>query len=114
PRQSVDAGRRAQRRGGGKEPERLGHTVSADKLRSSQLITTFGPGAMVDFPDASVIVGGLDTWKYDSEIPVVEEPRLVEKLRKLLSKPNITLRSPPPANERGYGSHPGITGWRFP
>ena len=69
---------------------------------------------MVDFPDASVIVGGLDTWKYDAEVPTIEEPRLVEKLRKLLNKPNITLRAPPPANERGYGTHPGITGWRFP
>jgi hypothetical protein len=88
--------------------------VSEDKLRSSQIITTFGPGAMVDFPDASVIVGGLDTWKYDAEVPAIEEPRLVEKLKKLLNKPNITLRAPPPANERGHGTHPGITGWRFP
>ena len=88
--------------------------MSGDKLRSSQVITTFGPGAMVDFPDASVIVGGLDTWKYDGEIPVVEEPRLVDKLRRLLNIASLTLRAPPPANERGFGTHPGITGWRFP
>ena len=42
------------------------------RLRRSQAVTTFGPGAMVDFPDASVIVGGLDTWKYDAEVPVIE------------------------------------------
>lgn len=86
-----------------------------NKLRSSQVITTFGPGAMVDLPDASVIIGGLDTWKYDaSQLPVVEEPRLLDKLRRLLRVTTLTLRKPPPANERGHGLRPGVTGWRFP
>ena len=89
--------------------------MTANKLRSSQVITTFGPGAMVDLPEASVIIGGLDTWKYDmSQLPVVEEPRLLDKLRRLLKVTNLTLRKPPPANERGHGMRPGITGWRFP
>jgi hypothetical protein len=33
--------------------------MSKNEIRSSQLLTTFGPGAMMDLPDGSVIVGGL-------------------------------------------------------
>lgn len=86
------------------------------ELRTSQIVTTFGPGAMVDLPDASVIVSGLDDWKYDSaKIPTVEEPRLVEKLCGLLGVEQLTLRRPPPALDRGqHGFHPTVTGWRFP
>ena len=32
------------------------------QLRQSQLLTSFGPGAMVDLPDHSILIGGLDTW----------------------------------------------------
>ena len=50
------------------------------KLRASQLVTTFGPGAMIDLPDASVIVAGLDHWRYDpGHLPAIEEPRLTAK-----------------------------------
>ena len=35
------------------------------QLRRSQVTTTFGPGALIDLPSESAIVGGLDTW--DSE-----------------------------------------------
>jgi len=33
------------------------------QLRQSQVLTTFGPGAMVDLPNHAVIVGGLEHWK---------------------------------------------------
>ena len=32
-------------------------------IRRSQLITTFGPGSMMDLPDHSVLIAGLDHWK---------------------------------------------------
>lgn len=32
------------------------------QIRQSQLITTFGPGAMLDLPRYSVLVGGLEGW----------------------------------------------------
>ena len=35
------------------------------KIRQSQLVTTFGPGAMVDLVDHAVLIGGLDFWSYD-------------------------------------------------
>ena len=31
-------------------------------VRPSQVITTFGPGAMVDLPTRSVLIGGLERW----------------------------------------------------
>ena len=33
--------------------------MATQELRRSQLVTTFGPGAMIDLPDESVIVAGL-------------------------------------------------------
>ena len=35
---------------------------AAGEVRQSQLITTFGPGAMVDLPNHSVLIGGLESW----------------------------------------------------
>ena len=34
------------------------------QLRQSQLVGTFGPGAMVDLVDRAVVVGGLEHWGY--------------------------------------------------
>lgn len=58
------------------------------ELRPSQLITTFGPGAIVDLPDFSVIIAGLDFWPKSLCSPI-SEPRLARKLgiRKILSPP---------------------------
>lgn len=89
--------------------------MSTPELRSSQLITTFGPGAMVDLPDASVIVAGLDNWRYDvNQIPTIEEPRLVEKLKLIVGLPSLKLRPPPPATDKEYDFHPNVSAWRFP
>lgn len=89
--------------------------MSTPQLRSSQVVTTFGPGAMVDLPEASVIVAGLDNWHYDqNQIPLIQEPRLVEKLKRIVGLPTLTLRPPPPASDRGFGFRPNITVWRFP
>ena len=45
------------------------------QLRRSQVITTFGPGALIDLPDESAIVGGLDTWGSETNLEPIEEPR---------------------------------------
>lgn len=89
--------------------------MNIPELRSSQVVTTFGPGAMVDLPEASVLVAGLDHWHYDqNQIPLVHEPRLVEKLKRIVNVQTLTLRPPPPASDRTYGFRPDITAWRFP
>ena len=46
-----------------------GSTEVRRKIRLSQAITTFSPGAMVDLPEDSVIIGGLDGWQYDRNEP---------------------------------------------
>ena len=63
-------------------------------LRQSQLITTYGPGAMIDLPDYSVIVSGLGDWS-PLRREKVDEPRLVAKLRLLLGLPSLDLYTPP-------------------
>ena len=49
------------------------------QLRQSQVITTYGPGALIDLPRHSAIIGGLDTWP--KGLDEVVEPRLAHKLR---------------------------------
>ena len=63
-------------------------------IRQSQLITTYGPGAMIDLPDYSVIVSGLEDWSHLRR-EKIEEPRLAAKLRRLLDVPSLELYTPP-------------------
>ena len=60
--------------------------MAKDVLRTSQVVGLFGPGAMVDLPDRSVIVSGLDSWdmKGPQVFKIIEEPRLTEVLRERL------------------------------
>jgi hypothetical protein len=78
--------------------------MSRDVLRLSQIVGTFGPGAMIDLPDRSVIVSGLDHWEMHrpNAIRLIEERRLVELLeerlrgdRRIAQGKKLSLRSPP-------------------
>ena len=83
----------------------------ADNLiRQSQLITTYGPGAMIDLPDYSVIVSSLEDWAHLHR-EKIEEPRLVYKLRRLLDVPSLELYTPP-QHEEGT-NHPAPVGARI-
>jgi hypothetical protein len=88
------------------------HARPHGQVRHSQVVTTFGPGSLLDLPKQSVIVGGLDHWSGVSE--EVHEPRLVEKLKRLLNMPALELFSPPPDNEDPTAPITGITAWQFP
>lgn len=83
-------------------------------MRRSQLLTTFGPGAMLDLPEYSVLIGGLDHWKQPG--PEISEPRLVEKLKRLFDPPKDRLRllSPPVEGDDMGTPKSGVTVWRFP
>lgn len=48
-------------------------------VRPSQVITTFGPGAIVDLQTLSVIVAGVDEWRKDDK-QRIQEPRLERNL----------------------------------
>ena len=89
--------------------------MAKPQVRSSQLITTFGPGAMVDLPDDAVIIAGTDSWRYskNAPLPTITEPRLQRKLESLLSVQGLTLRKPPAAIE-DKGFTPDIAAYRFP
>ncbi len=50
------------------------------EVRPSQIITTFGPGAIVDLQTLSIIVCGIDNWPVDEDF-VIHEPRLERALR---------------------------------
>jgi hypothetical protein len=82
------------------------------QIRQSQTVTTFGPGALLDLPNHSVIVGGLDDWNGVGE--EVHEARLVEKVIKLLEIPGLKLYTPPPDNEDPAAPVTGIRAWQFP
>ncbi|ABV86601.1 DUF1998 domain-containing protein [Shewanella pealeana] len=48
-------------------------------VRPSQVITTFGPGAIVDLQTLSVVVAGIDEWR-KSDAQRIQEPRLERTL----------------------------------
>ncbi len=82
-------------------------------IRRSHVLTTYGPGAMVDLPTRSVIVGGLECWSDGGREPVFED-RLVRRLERDLRVPGLKLFTPP--GDPGDPSQPytGITAWIFP
>lgn len=82
------------------------------QIRQSQVVTTFGPGSLVDLPDYSVLIGGLDHWRGLGE--AIHEPRLVEKLETLLDLPMLRLHAPPPDPDDPKLPTTGITAWQFP
>ena len=85
----------------------------AGQIRQSQIVTTFGPGAMVDLTDHAVIVAGLDHWNGYKEFPVHEE-RLAAKVQTLLGVPSIEFYAPPPDKDDPTADVTGITAWLFP
>lgn len=81
-------------------------------IRMSQLITTFGPGSMVDLPDYSVLISGLDFWTAGGDI--ISEPRLQEKLAKVLNVPAVELKTPPAVDNDPAAPPRNIVGFQFP
>ena len=87
---------------------------TAGQLRRSQVITTYGPGALIDLPKHSAIVGGLDTWPATSKLDQIVEPRLTRKLQIMTGVPSPALFAPPPDTDTLGKTKPGIGAWRFP
>ncbi|HEY2048595.1 MAG TPA: DUF1998 domain-containing protein [Caulobacteraceae bacterium] len=89
--------------------------------RRSQLVSTFGPGSMIDLPTRSVIVGGLETWALDFKEPEIVEPRLSLRLAQALKKKGwlaqdkfLKLRPPPEAADLQARFHPRVQTPVFP
>ncbi len=82
-------------------------TMPKNVQRLSQLVSTFGPGSMVDLPTRSVVIGGLEHWDMRANnFTVVHEPRLAQRLETLLLQQQrlapdkrLTLRTPPVSDD---------------
>jgi hypothetical protein len=84
------------------------------QVRRGQVITTYGPGALIDLPKDSAIVGGLDDWPKEGELEPIVEPRLTAKLEALTGVPAPRLYAPPPTSSDPREPNRGIRAWRFP
>jgi hypothetical protein len=82
------------------------------ELRQSQVVTTYGPGSMVDLPKYSVLIAGLDYWTPGGT--EIFEPRLAAKAARILELPAVRLITPPPADDDPGGPNPHIEAFQFP
>ncbi len=96
--------------------------MAKNSQRLSQLVSTFGPGSMVDLPTRSIIVGGLELWDGNPATRVeIKEPRLREKLERVLKDAGrfdhnrtLSLFSPPFDDDAQVGSSRGVRSPVFP
>ena len=84
------------------------------QIRRGQVITTYGPGALIDLPKHSAIVGGLDTWPKTSDLEEILEPRLTRKLQIMTGVTAPRLFAPPAASNNPQEPTLGVGAWRFP
>src|SRR6266446_4901114 len=90
--------------------------------RLSNLVGTFGPGAMLDLPTRSVLVGGLERWDMrERAFKSIEEPRLAKMIERTLQETgrldpghSLSLRTPPVAPETFSKEPPGVAVTVFP
>ena len=108
-RRPLDARRRAERRPEAARSARRANRqrgrsrMTKNAQRLSQVVSTFGPGAMVDLPTRSVVVGGLELWDMKGDaFTTIPEPRLTMRLEQLLKEQGrldqrraLSLRTPP-------------------
>lgn len=91
------------------------------KVRRSQMLTTYGPGALVDLLDYAVIINGLDAWRFgQTGIEVIEEPRLRDRLALRLKAMGQSLagesafRLPPAGDDNQPTPAHGVSARLFP
>ncbi len=89
--------------------------IPSGQIRQSQILSTFGPGAMVDLPNDSIIIGGLNYWRGD-KLRIYEE-RLEERVVAILGlEPGsvVALYAPPVDTQDSSAPRTGITVFTFP
>lgn len=82
------------------------------EIRQSQMLTTFGPGSMVDLPEHSVLVGGLEYWTGDRQR--IHEERLEGWLSEKLGLPELKLFAPPVDSGEPGATRTGVAAFLFP
>lgn len=94
----------------------------AGEIRQSQLLTTYGPGALVDLVDDAVIIGGLEYWDFARGERVLEDNRLRDALARRLEPEWKTrklavdkaFKEPPAGDSRDPNIGMGIRVFEFP
>ena len=86
--------------------------IPSGQIRQSQILTTFGPGAMVDLPNYSIIIGGLNHWRGDKSR--IHEERLEERVAEILGLARVALYAPPVDEQDPSAPRTGITAFTFP
>lgn len=71
-----------------------GDRTPVGQVRPSQLLWTYGPGALIDLPNLSVVTLGIDRWD-KSRCQPIDEARLLSAVRRVLGPQVETLRIPP-------------------
>ena len=74
------------------------------EVRPSQALTTFGIGSLVDLPNLSVLVMGLDDWQAAHATEIAEE-RLLRSARSILG-PQVARFLTPPRGPESQGRRP--------
>jgi Domain of unknown function (DUF1998) len=83
-------------------------------VRRSQVITTWGPGALIDLPRHAGIVGSLEAWPHPGELEEIVDQRITQKLALLMGIAAPKLLAPPPDDAAPGEKDQGIGVRRFP
>jgi hypothetical protein len=94
----------------------------AGEIRQSQLLTTYGPGALVDLVDDAVIVGGLEYWSFGKGQRILDDTRLRDALAQRLEPEwksrrlavDKAFKVPPAGDSRDAQVGVGIRVFEFP
>ncbi|MYA86670.1 MAG: DUF1998 domain-containing protein [Acidimicrobiaceae bacterium] len=84
------------------------------QLRQSQVITTYGPGALLDLPEHTAIVAGLETWPNTGDLDEIVDERLAGLLGAITGVPSPRMYAPPPEPQDPWSPGLGIGAWSFP
>ena len=76
------------------DKKNISNTTPIGEVRPSQLLWTYGPGALIDMPSLSVVTQGIDRWDQDRCQPVTEA-RLLSAVRQRLGPQIESMRMPP-------------------
>lgn len=82
--------------------------VKVGEIRPSQVLTTFGIGAIIDLPNISVMVMGLEDWEpFLQDASEITEERLLASVRQMLGNQVRSLRNAPIVPETdGFSAGP--------
>lgn len=89
-------------------------TRAHGEIRRSQIITTWGPGSLLDLPSDAGIVAGLEGWGPEQRLEVIDEPRLAAKIADLTGVPAPRLLAPPVQDSTPGAIPQFVDVWRFP